>query len=264
MSVATQFPVYEYPHKVKYLVRKHSSNFTRPVYWRVESRNYGQRRGWENLVIGPDWLIQSTIPGREILVCEADLVNDEDSLSLAPNTARDLTMGQATDAFRSIGARAKECMPKQTFRVLRVVLGDSMELFTSGGGHSSTLRERVLKGKEADVLVDSRAPVWLAVLECLEKLVQVKSKSPTDEEPPDEKRRVLLFTDSAEYVGASEYISLTRACPAPPYERPRAHLIYSRALALLPPPTFARAHNSRSLRSQVLQQFAAVHAHFQP
>jgi hypothetical protein len=49
-------------------------------------------------------------------------------------------------------ARARECMGGETqFRVLRVVLGDSMELFTSGGGHSSTLRERVLRGKEADV-----------------------------------------------------------------------------------------------------------------
>ncbi|GMI30436.1 hypothetical protein TeGR_g13704, partial [Tetraparma gracilis] len=188
-------PVYEDPSKVKYLVKRHSQKHTVPVYWRVAAQNYGHPRGWDNLHISPDWLLQTTIPGRLILVCEADLVNDEDSLSLAPAAARDLTIGQTTEAFRRIVARARECMGGETqFRVLRVVLGDSMELFTSGGGHSSTLRERVLRGKEADVLVDCRAPVWLEVLESLEKLVKGAGA-----EEEGELRRVWLFTDSKEY-----------------------------------------------------------------
>jgi hypothetical protein len=197
------FPVYEFPHKVKYLVRQHSENFSKPVYWRVSGVNYGQKRGWENLRMSPDWLLSSTIPGRYILTLEADLVNDEDSLSLDHNISRDLTMGQATDAFRSLTVRAKQCMGGSGFRVLRVVLGDSMEIFTSGGGHSTTLRERVVKGKEADLLVDSRAPVWLAVLDVLEKVTKSSDAKASDAKASGERRRrrrrVLLFTDSAEY-----------------------------------------------------------------
>jgi hypothetical protein len=43
-------------------VKRHSQKHTVPVYWRVAAQNYGHPRGWDNLHISPDWLLQYVQP----------------------------------------------------------------------------------------------------------------------------------------------------------------------------------------------------------
>lgn len=129
------------------------------------------------------------------MICEADLVNEEESLSLS-SVSRDLTIDDASGAFRELMARARECVETKNYRVLRVVLGDSTEIFRSGGGHSRTLRDRVLGSKEADLIVDSRAPVLLALLHWFDKEYG-NGGGGGDEDGT--RRRLYFFTDSATY-----------------------------------------------------------------
>ncbi|GMI06218.1 hypothetical protein TrVE_jg10103 [Triparma verrucosa] len=182
------FPVFEDPSAVRYTVAEYSDNYSKPTFWTVDRRSYGHKRAFQKLNIDDSWLVDCTSAGRRILILEADLVNEEDSLSLNP-ISRDLTIDNASGAFREIVSRASECMTTKNYRILRVILGDSTEMFASGGGHTRTLRDRVLGSKEADLIVDSRAPVLLAVLQWYDQ------KHPPSVDP----RRLLFFTDSKEY-----------------------------------------------------------------
>ena len=74
--------------------------------------------------------------------------------------------------------RMKACVGDNSlFRPFRVVLGDSMQKVFSGGGKSCTLRERVLNLHEADVIIDSRAPIIHEVLAWANKVSGV-SRTP--------------------------------------------------------------------------------------
>lgn len=99
-----------------------------------------------------------------ILILEADATNPHDPLALS-NTALDLTLDDASLGFRRIHASFTEKYPQESFRTLRVYLGNSMEIARTGGGHAYTLRHRVRYAKEVDVLIDSRAPVLVQILD---------------------------------------------------------------------------------------------------
>ncbi|KNC72416.1 hypothetical protein SARC_15026, partial [Sphaeroforma arctica JP610] len=61
-----------------------------------------------------------------------------------------------TQGFRMLEHRAKHKGLKN-FRIMRVCLGDLSRLIVSGGGHRLTLRDRLERRKEADIMLDARA-----------------------------------------------------------------------------------------------------------
>lgn len=203
------FPLFEEPEAIKHTVQKYSKNFEVPIYWHVDSKAYGVSRSYSNLLIDDRWLIK-TSAGRNLLIAEADLVNDENSLSLGLSP-KDLNLDNAMMAFRELSSRARECMATKNFRMMRVVLGDSTQLFVSGGGHVMTLRDRVLGGgRAADIIVDSRAPVLLAILTWFDKstpganvLFPGEKKNANNANRAEKKftepRDLLFFTNSKEY-----------------------------------------------------------------
>jgi len=90
-------------------------------------------------------------------------------------------------------------MKTKNYRFLRVVLGDSTELIQSGGGHSQTLRDKILVDNEADLIVDSRAPVLLSILSWFDKSGWAAASGEGGGREEGERGRLLFFTNSKEY-----------------------------------------------------------------
>jgi hypothetical protein len=172
MGSSSFFPVFEEPSRIQFLVRKYSKGFRIPVYWCVPPGAYGASYAWDGFPIGEACFIQGLNEQDKILVLEADATNGNDPLALG-ESALDLTMDDTSQGFRRILDRyytKSKLVAGKDFRTLRVYLGNSMEIQTTGGGHQYTLRHRVRYAKEVDVLVDSRAPVLKKVLEWCESV----------------------------------------------------------------------------------------------
>ena len=120
-----------------------------------------------------DWLLQ-TSTGKRVLYMEADttdLLGGGGALDLgAPN--RDLSIEHAAQGFRMaealVAAQLEDSRSMPRLRSRRVLLGDSLQpahIDSGFGRHAGlgTLRERVDGRAEADVFIDSRAPVFDAL-----------------------------------------------------------------------------------------------------
>lgn len=100
--------------------------------------------------------------GRSILCVEADATNADEALDFGKQ-GYDLSIEDASQAFRLVERMAAQNIPRP-FRLLRVFLGDSLQECVGGGEHKMTLRDRIHLKKEADVLIDAKAPLLLAIL----------------------------------------------------------------------------------------------------
>jgi hypothetical protein len=122
-----------------------------------------------------DWLLQ-TSTGKRVLYMEADTTDlrgggGGGALDLgAPN--RDLSIEHAAQGFRMaealVAAQLEDSRSMPRLRSRRVLLGDSLQpapIDSGFGRHAGlgTLRERVDRRAEADVFIDSRAPVFDAL-----------------------------------------------------------------------------------------------------
>ncbi|KAL1523608.1 hypothetical protein AB1Y20_018544 [Prymnesium parvum] len=156
-------PVFEQPDAVEALMRVHSKNFRVPTFWHVPKGGYSFARSWAAFTFTPEFFL-ATPTGRRMLYIESDLTNSESHLSPALQST-DLTMEDASQAFLLIRRSARlwrKANPHvKKFRTFRVVLGNPRQLSASRG---RTLRERFDTFQEADVLVDSQAPVIGEVL----------------------------------------------------------------------------------------------------
>ena len=172
-------PIFEEPERIQQLLQ----NFRVPMYWCVNARKYAYHFSWENFSADEAYFL-TTKTGKQVLLLEADATNSGDPLSLEHH-ALDLTIDDASQGFRRIQERFR-ALGDVDFRTLRVFLGNSLETFTSGGGHEYTLRHRVRYAKEVDILVDSRAPVLTEILSWCDRVA-------------GEDRTVLFQTNNREY-----------------------------------------------------------------
>ena len=157
------FPVFEEPFsKVSHLIAQHSDGHRIPVFWSVRPDRYGSSFSWEGFPVSQDCLVR-TSTGKNILLLEADATNANDPLALGEQ-ALDLTLDDSSQGFRRIEELYANRLGSKRFRTLKVFLGNTLEVETSGGGHSYTLRHRVKYSKEVDVLIDSRAPILGEIL----------------------------------------------------------------------------------------------------
>ena len=74
-------------------------------------------------------------------------------------------------------------------------LGNTLEVETSGGGHSYTLRHRVKYSKEVDVLIDSRAPILGDILKWCDRVTAGKKSVVS----ASAKKIILFQTSSQQY-----------------------------------------------------------------
>ena len=151
-----------------------------PFFIHIENGAYGKPRSWSPLIIYPETMLKSST-GKHILCMEADATSPDSALGIEKSRgARDLTIEEATQAFKHIELRAEESLQRKHFRSLRVYLGDIDQTFSTGGGSQFTLRDRVKERKEVDVLVDSAAPVLKQIVEWEEGVPAVHSKDRAD------------------------------------------------------------------------------------
>lgn len=157
-------PVFEEPRRIAHLVTavQRAAGAPVPVFWRVEPGEYGFRHSWEGIGFHDEWLVR-TSTGRRLLVVEADATNSEEALALGGGS-KDLSLEDATQAARVLERAARRQLSAGRFRMLRVFLGDSRQEFESGSGVQVSLRDRVRAHRSMDVVIDSRAPVLLALL----------------------------------------------------------------------------------------------------
>lgn len=192
-------PVYEYPEKVQFLLSSSRTADRQPVYWCVHPGTYSLHHAWNRFPVDQACLLSGTGSNADerLLILEADATNENDPLGLG-ETALDLTLDDASQGFRRIleayhqqgylssGEGMKGTSQNNSFRPLRVYLGNSLEVGRTGGGHSYTLRHRVRYAKEVDVLLDSRAPVLQEILHWCQQVV-------------GEERRLFVQTSSRSY-----------------------------------------------------------------
>jgi len=173
--------------------------------------------------LSDEWMMR-TSTGRRLLVVEADATNSEEALAIA-RRSRDLTLEDAAQASRVLEQVAKLQLQDTSahaiawsgwargertigqgnpysgpvsarFRLLRVFLGNSRQEFQSGGGCRMTLRERVKAHRSVDVVIDSRAPVLLALLRWTSRLahevrlMRKESESETEQDTNDSKSQL--------------------------------------------------------------------------
>ena len=161
------FPVYEKPGMVTALVQRHGGGKL-PVYWQVTSGEYGREEMWERLSIDDSWLFYSR-SGKSVFLLEADATVSEQALALVENGASDLDLEEIAQGFRSLSRCARRSGVSAD-RTTRVLLADLQRNYITGGGHRFTLREWIEWYREADILVDARAPLLAALLEWLGQL----------------------------------------------------------------------------------------------
>ena len=187
------FPVFEDPiSKVTYLMSQYSEGHRIPVFWSVRPDRYGSSYSWDGFPVSQDCLVR-TSTGKNILVLEADATNANDPLALG-DQALDLTLDDSSQGFRRIEELYSNKLGSKRFRTLKVYLGNTLEVETSGGGHSYTLRHRVKYSKEVDVLIDSRAPILGEILKWCDRVTAGKKNVSASG------RKIILFqTSSRQY-----------------------------------------------------------------
>jgi hypothetical protein len=178
-------PVFEDPIVVAPIVSEHSDHRRLPVFWCVRPESYGMKHSWDGFPVSSECFIQ-TRAREHVLILEADATNSNDPLALG-DQALDLTIDDASQGFRRIQDLYESSEIHSSFRLLRVYLGNSLEISKSGGGHAYTLRHRIRYAKEVDVLIDSRAPVLKEILHWCDIVTT------------SEDRRILFQTSNRQY-----------------------------------------------------------------
>ena len=189
------FPVLEDPiSKVSYLISQYSEGHRIPVFWFFRPDRYGSSYSWDGFPVSQDCLVR-TSTGKNILVLEVDATNANDPLALG-DQALDLTLDDSSQGFRRIEELYSNKLGSKRFRTLKVYLGNTLEVETSGGGHSYTLRHRVKYSKEVDVLIDSRAPILGEILKWCDRVTVGKQSALSEASG----RKIILFqTSSRQY-----------------------------------------------------------------
>ncbi len=172
------FPIYENPELITTLVRQVSQNYSRPVYWQVDTKKYGDPSSWNGLHITKENLVKARRGKKEynVLILEADASVGEQALALAPESANDLDLQEVSQGFRMIEQLAdrNKIHIDKTFRVL---LTDPNQVVGSGEEGPYTLREQNEALHHADILIDAKNSLISEVAMWLQKTTPADSKT---------------------------------------------------------------------------------------
>ena len=207
-------PVFEEPDlkSVRRLMDRYTHGGILPLGWNIGCNEYGIPRSWNGFEISRDWLLpvaptrssKNEREGRKILVIEADSSVGEQSLALGSEQNNDLTISDASQAFRVLTQLAEAngaLIPANGDSALRVVLVNLCARSLSGGGNSVSMRQFIERRQLADVLLDAQVPL----INAIESWATDSSKSiPTGTavvSPPliDGKPGLIFDTTNAEY-----------------------------------------------------------------
>ena len=179
------FPIFENPERIPYTVAKYSDNGRVPTFWHVQRNYYGYRQSWKSFPIDEECFLASST-GRRVLYFEADATNSDDPLGLDEDRV-DLTLENASQGQQMVEALYKaNKVAVPLHRCFRVFLGNMSVKTNTGLGETLTLRKRIEKSHEMDVVIDSRAAIFNPILRWCEQTV-------------GEKRDLILHTNDENY-----------------------------------------------------------------
>ena len=149
---------------------------------------------------------QTTVAGRRILIVEGDGSVGEQALALGNESANDLSLQEASQAFRMIkklairdGAikvvgQTDEGTPQYDGDVVRVLLTDPEQTLLTGSGHKYTVREHLSRYQEVDILIDAKKPL----IKCITQWVE-RAYADLLESHPSADRVIVFNTNNQEY-----------------------------------------------------------------
>ncbi|MCA9371531.1 hypothetical protein KC726_01400 [Candidatus Woesebacteria bacterium] len=180
-------PVYEDAGSMGQLVDRFSVNNT-PVAWCVEPNKYGKNESWKGFSFYPSWLLKDK-KGNKILYMEADASTGEQALALGPENANDLSIQETAQGFRKIKQIAQDG-GADFDQSMRVLLASTQQKLVTGGGNIWTLRQQIEQQHEADIIIDSQAPLVEAICSWLKTSLS---------DDPEKEKNVIFDTTNREY-----------------------------------------------------------------
>ena len=198
------FPVFEVSALVQPMLRRHGvkrgNHYAVPLYWQVDDGQYGFHESWSGLTIPQTWLFEKASHGynpqnkktssndavitleenkknaKKLLILEAAANREGPSaLSLATSKVTedlDLNLYEIAQGFYQLQKLVEtdsqvSSSAALNYETLRVLLADANSKLRRGGGQETSVRDRVTKLGLADIIVDSQAPILLAVKDWL-------------------------------------------------------------------------------------------------
>ena len=207
-------PIIEDPVINRPLVDECSFGYTVPVMWHIPDDTYGRPSSWgaskpygsrsevdledADFKIEREWTIgyenenDEKEKGRMIIV-EADSSVGEQSLALGVESANDMTVSEASLAYRFVDklSRRQGALFGAKDKVVRILLADSESKQTTGGGQEYTLREHVKEQDSADILIDAKLPLLKAIVEWAQATVALNGTP--------ELKKIYFDTSNREY-----------------------------------------------------------------
>ncbi|KAI9096650.1 hypothetical protein DFS34DRAFT_650736 [Phlyctochytrium arcticum] len=180
-------PIIENPTLIRPLLQEHTKKGSIPIAWHIRENQYGSPLAYAGLTVDEPSLLK-TKTGERLLYLEADGTNSEDALRLGTHSA-DLSLDDASAAFRMIEDVAERSQGLPDFSTIRVFLGDTLQKSQTGGGVEFSLRQRVRFRHEVDILIDSKTPILTEIIKWADK----------NAAPGWHGRQLVFETDSQEY-----------------------------------------------------------------
>ena len=180
------FPLFEDPKVIPNTINIHSNFGKVPMFWCIDQKNYGYRHAYRKFPVNNESFVTSST-GRKILYFETDATNSDDPLAL-DDSLSDLTLEHASQGQRIIEAKYKQSNDVSMHRVFRVFLGNSSVYSLTGSGKKVSVRQRIEKTQEMNVVIDARAAVFTDLLRWCERVTRDM-----------EKREIILSTSDEKY-----------------------------------------------------------------
>ena len=156
------------------------------MFWCIGQKDYGYRHAYRKFPVNNESFVTSST-GRKILYFEADATNSDDPLAL-DDSLSDLTLEHASQGQRIIEAKYKQSNDVSMHRVFRVFLGNTSVYSLTGSGKKVSVRQRIEKTQEMNVVIDARAAVFTDLLRWCERVTRDM-----------EKREIILSTSDEKY-----------------------------------------------------------------
>ena len=180
------FPLFEDPKAIPNTINIHSNFGKVPMFWHIDKKYYGYRHTYRNFPVNNESFITAST-GRKILYFESDATNSDDPMAL-DDSYTDLTLDHASQGQRVIEAKYKQSQEVSMHRVFRVFLGNTSIFNKTGSGKKITVRQRIEKTHEMDVVIDARAAVFTDLLRWCARVTKDRKK-----------REIILSTSDKKY-----------------------------------------------------------------
>lgn len=184
-----------------------------PSFWSIVNEKYSDKHEWINFdkCINDDILFNSKKNEKiQYLIIEGDSsVSEQSSIMIKNDNYSDLTLNQFTQGLSSVENIARDKFDKNV-EIVTIFLSNENSTLQSGGLFEHTLKDRIKKFSDVDLLIDTKKPLIKETVKWLKSnnhKDEVHTGGDGDHDGDDDGKRIILFdTCNREYF---EQISST-------------------------------------------------------